>query len=112
MEREGWRGRRPARQTHPGRDRITSSPDDRSSPMTTDPRFDGGHLEPPRRDRYEDARDGLFGSCGELTSEMDRLAAIGLLKAVLCPALPPDVPYALRDVRTGHYFPLRVGLTA
>lgn len=80
--------------------------------MTTDPRFDGGHLDPLRRALYEHARDDVFAACGPHTREFERLAAAEFVRADGSVHIPTGVPYALLDARSGLYHPLRVGLTA
>lgn len=80
--------------------------------MTTDPRFDGSHLAPPRRDQYAVAREELFGCCGPLTTDFEWVRPRPPIRPLPCPEPPPGVPFALMDTGTGTFFPLRVGLTA
>jgi hypothetical protein len=78
----------------------------------SDPRFDSTHLKEPRREQYESARTEVYDSCGAETAAFD-LHDTRLLRIVLaCPNFPPDVPYALLELATERFYPLRVGLTA
>ena len=78
----------------------------------TDLRFDGSHLEPPRREMYDTAADDLFAACGSVTKVYEAAATVLPARPVPCPVLPPGVPYALFDFHTGRFFALRIGLTA
>jgi hypothetical protein len=77
-----------------------------------DPRFNGDHLESPRHELYERARECVFDSCGEQTMTFELAAPPEPPPLAVWPTLPPDVPYALLDTAGGHYHPLRIGLTA
>lgn len=76
----------------------------------SDPRFNGSHLELPRRERYDIARSGVFDSCGPLTMHKDQFASLCRIRPIPQPLPASHTPYVLRDGFHDRNYPLHQGL--
>lgn len=72
-----------------------------------DPRLDETHLDSPRRECYVRTRDEVLGSMGPTTGDVEEAFRARQLPFGFVPA---PARYALRDVRTGRLYLLRVGV--
>jgi hypothetical protein len=76
----------------------------------SDPRFGGGHLEFPRRERYETARKRVFDVCGPPTMHRDQFASLCRLPSAPQQLPSSQTPYLLRDSSRNLVILLHMGL--